>query len=181
LTSQLASRLKLTLTGRYFTENQNADAQLTDQQIVLGAGKVNEYTINPVVTHQVSDVWKLMYRYYRSGYNTATDLRYQTTGAEYDASFFRQTFNRPELVVERTIRNRHFLTVGAGYIGESVEATRYPGRQVFSTRYGFAQFEWVPTRMILRCVADEETTRALMDLFPAATERLRCNLSPQCP
>ncbi len=148
LTSQLANRLKLTLTGRYFTENQNTDAQLTDQQIVLGAGKVNEYTINPVVTHQVSDVWKLMYRYYRSGYNTATDLRYQTTGAEYDASYFRQTFNRPELVVERTIRNRHFLTVGVGYIGESVEATRYPGRQVFSTRYGFAQFEWVPTRRL---------------------------------
>ncbi|CCH56460.1 oxidoreductase domain protein [Fibrisoma limi BUZ 3] len=29
-------------------------------------------------------------------------------------------------------------------------------------------FEWVPTRMIMRCVADEATTRALMDLFPGA-------------
>lgn len=28
--------------------------------------------------------------------------------------------------------------------------------------------EWVPTRMVLRCVADEETTRALTDLFPGA-------------
>jgi predicted dehydrogenase len=29
-------------------------------------------------------------------------------------------------------------------------------------------FEWVPTRMVMRCVVDEETTRALMDLFPGA-------------
>ncbi|GAB3546536.1 Gfo/Idh/MocA family protein [Spirosoma fluminis] len=29
-------------------------------------------------------------------------------------------------------------------------------------------FEWVPTRMIMRCVVDEETTRALLDLFPGA-------------
>ncbi len=148
LTSKLSNRVKFTLTGRYFAENQNANTQLTDQQLVVGAGRVNEYTINPVVTHQVSDAWKLMYRYYRSGYRTSSDLRYQTTGADYDVSYFRQTFNRPELVVERTIRNRHFLTLGVGYIGESVEATRYPGRQLFSTRYSFAQFEWVPTRRL---------------------------------
>ncbi|GAA4456421.1 hypothetical protein GCM10023189_25650 [Nibrella saemangeumensis] len=29
-------------------------------------------------------------------------------------------------------------------------------------------YEWIPTRMVLRCVADETTTRALIDLFPGA-------------
>ncbi len=38
-------------------------------------------------------------------------------------------------------------------------------------------FEWVPTRMILRCVADEETSRALMDLFPAAQLNVTANIS----
>ncbi len=38
-------------------------------------------------------------------------------------------------------------------------------------------FEWVPTRMILRCVADEETTRALMDLFPGAQLNVTANIS----
>lgn len=37
-------------------------------------------------------------------------------------------------------------------------------------------FEWVPTRMILRCVADEETTRALMDLFPGAQLNVTANI-----
>jgi predicted dehydrogenase len=37
-------------------------------------------------------------------------------------------------------------------------------------------FEWVPTRMVLRCVADEETTRALMDLFPGAQLNVTANI-----
>jgi len=38
-------------------------------------------------------------------------------------------------------------------------------------------FEWVPTRMIMRCLADEETTRALMDLFPGAQLNVTANVS----
>ncbi|MCX6213118.1 Gfo/Idh/MocA family oxidoreductase [Spirosoma sp.] len=37
-------------------------------------------------------------------------------------------------------------------------------------------FEWVPTRMVLRCVADEETTRSLMDLFPGAQLDVTANI-----
>ncbi|MCK8491925.1 Gfo/Idh/MocA family oxidoreductase [Spirosoma sp. RP8] len=37
-------------------------------------------------------------------------------------------------------------------------------------------FEWVPTRIVLRCVADEETTRALMDLFPGAQLNVTGNI-----
>ncbi|MBC3783719.1 Gfo/Idh/MocA family protein [Spirosoma utsteinense] len=37
--------------------------------------------------------------------------------------------------------------------------------------------EWVPTRMILRCVADEATTRELMLLFPGAQLNVTANIS----
>ena len=36
--------------------------------------------------------------------------------------------------------------------------------------------EWVPTRMVLRCVADEETTRDLMLLFPGAQLNVTANI-----
>ena len=39
-------------------------------------------------------------------------------------------------------------------------------------------YEWVPTRMVLRCVADEATTRALMDLFPGAQLNVTANIDP---
>ena len=38
-------------------------------------------------------------------------------------------------------------------------------------------YEWVPTRMVLRCVADEETTRELMTLFPGAQLNVTANIS----
>lgn len=42
-------------------------------------------------------------------------------------------------------------------------------------------YEWVPTRMVLRCVADEVTSRALMDLFPAAQLNVTANIDPTKP
>ncbi|MBD2699497.1 Gfo/Idh/MocA family oxidoreductase [Spirosoma sp. BT702] len=37
-------------------------------------------------------------------------------------------------------------------------------------------FEWVPTRMVLRCAVDEETSRALVDLFPGAQLNVTANI-----
>lgn len=37
-------------------------------------------------------------------------------------------------------------------------------------------YEWVPTRMVLRAVVDEETTRSLMALFPAAQLNVTANI-----
>ena len=42
-------------------------------------------------------------------------------------------------------------------------------------------YEWVPTRMVLRCVADEATTRALMDLLPGAQLNVTANIDPTKP
>jgi predicted dehydrogenase len=41
--------------------------------------------------------------------------------------------------------------------------------------------EWVPTRMVLRCVTDEATTKALMDLFPGAQLNVTANIDSTKP
>jgi outer membrane receptor for ferrienterochelin and colicins len=145
LTSALSQTLKLNISGRYFAENQQNSFSLGDRQTVSGEGSVRDFSLNPTLTWQPSEAWKLTARYYHTGYHTRTYLTYEATRAPYDDSFFRQTFSRPELLLERTLARRHFLTLGAGYIAESVEATRYPGRQQFTTRYAFAQLEYVPS------------------------------------
>ena len=38
-------------------------------------------------------------------------------------------------------------------------------------------YEWVPTRVVLRCVADEVTTRELMTLFPGAQLNVTANIA----
>ncbi|MBD2699110.1 TonB-dependent receptor [Spirosoma sp. BT702] len=145
LTYAFSPKLKLSISGRYFNENQTNDFLVNSTLRVSGPGSVQDYNLNPVLTHQVTDRWKLIYRFYRTGYYTSTDLRYADTRQEYDASFFRQTFNRPEVVTERMFNQKNILTIGAGFIGENVEATRYTERKQFNTTYGFAQYEWMPT------------------------------------
>lgn len=151
LTVEVSPTLKFSVSGRYFAESQSNDFMVNPSARVSGPGTVRDYNLNPVLTHQLSPGWKLIYRYYRTGYyTTTTDLRYTTMQQgratdRYDASFFRQTFNRPEVVIERIINPKNILTVGAGFIGESVEATRYTERKSFDTKYGFLQYEWMPS------------------------------------
>ena len=145
LTYMFSPALKLSVSGRYFTEHQANDYLVSPNLKVSGPGTVQDYNLNPVLTHQLSTGFKLIYRYYRSGYSTSSDLRYADTGAEYDVSFFRQTFNRFEGMAERIINPKNILTAGAGYIAETVEATRYTEQKRFNTTYGFVQYEWMPT------------------------------------
>lgn len=145
LTATVATNLTLAVSGRFFTESQSNNFTVSPDIQVSGPGTVRDYSLNPVLTHQLSANWKITYRYYHTGYYTHTDLRYTATRDEYDASFFRQTFNRPEVVVERIINPGNILTAGAGYIAEGVEATRYTEHKQFNTTYGFAQYEWMPS------------------------------------
>ena len=145
LTYEFSPVLKLSVSGRYFTENQSNNFTVSPTTSVSGPGTVRDYNLNPVLTHQVSPGWKVIYRYYRSGYDTNTDLRYTDTRQEYDASFFRQTFSRPEVVSEHRFNQKNIVTIGAGFIAERVEATRYTDRKRFDTKYGFIQYEWMPT------------------------------------
>ncbi|XAZ82141.1 TonB-dependent receptor (plasmid) [Fibrella sp. ES10-3-2-2] len=139
-------RLTLSVSGRYFSERQDNAFTVSQKQAVSGLGTVRDYSLNPVLTHRLTDGLKLTYRYYRTGYSTQTDLRYTATDKSYDATFFRQRFDRPEVVIERILDPKNILTAGAGLIWESVEATRYTDRRQFQTRYGFAQYEWMPGR-----------------------------------
>ncbi|GAB3023345.1 TonB-dependent receptor [Spirosoma pulveris] len=145
LTYTLSARIKLAVSGRFFTENQDNSFIVSPDLQVTGPGTVRDYFLNPVLTHQLSPGWKMTYRFYRTGYFTETNLRYKATQETYDASFFRQSFSRPEIVAERIFNPKNILTAGAGFIAETVEATRYTDRKQFNTTYGFAQYEWMPT------------------------------------
>ncbi len=144
ITTDLTDRLKLSVSGRYFTENQTNLYEVAPSQTVGGFGQVTDQNLNPVLTHRPSDRWKITYRYYNSRYTTESNLTYTGDGSAYDQSFFRQTFSRPEVQVDQYLNAKNILTLGAGYIAESVEATRYTGRKRFNDKYGYFQYEWLP-------------------------------------
>lgn len=145
LTYQIASKTKLTVSGRYFAEQQD-NGFLAGNAAVSGEGTVKDWNLNPSLTHQFSPKLKATLRFYSTQYRTNSVLRYESDGKVYDETFFTQRFQRPEFQGEYVFNERNIFTAGVGYIAESVEATRYDDTKQFSTRYAFVQHEYFPNR-----------------------------------
>ncbi|MBX2956213.1 MAG: TonB-dependent receptor [Cyclobacteriaceae bacterium] len=146
-----SNQTKLSLSGRYFDETQESTTNIGTQDapvLLNGAGSVKDWNINPVLTHNLSDKVKATLRFYSSKYGTASQLTYQQDETVYDKSYFDQTFTRPEIQVEYFLNENNVLTMGAGRIWESVEATRYDGKIKYETNYAYTQYEWQPLRKL---------------------------------
>ncbi|CCH03371.1 oxidoreductase domain protein [Fibrella aestuarina BUZ 2] len=100
-----------------------------------------------------------------------------------------QTTQRPNSAdiidqVQATVRygdagNHQFVNFYHGFT-QTGRMDRQEMRLVFE-RGDITLYEWVPTRMVLRCVADETTTRELMTLFPGAQLDVTANIDPSKP
>jgi outer membrane receptor for ferrienterochelin and colicins len=139
-TFDFSDKLKLSVSGRYFTENQE-DGFLVNTDKISGNGSVKDWNFNPVLRYSVSDKLKATARFYSTNYQTNSSLSYQKDAKIYDETFFNQTFQRPELQIDYALNAKHNFTFGAGRIWESVEATRYEDVKRFETNYGFFQYE----------------------------------------
>jgi len=149
ITYKLGAETDLSIAGRYFNENQRFNFEVTsanDQIRTSGIGQVNDWNVNPVLTHRFSDKFKAIARFYTTYYQTETNLNLDKDGSPYYHDDFKQSFYRPELNAEYFINSENVLTLGAGHIGESVQTSRYGdenGRNQW-TNYGFFQYEWLP-------------------------------------
>ncbi|MBK5279667.1 MAG: TonB-dependent receptor [Bacteroidia bacterium] len=149
VTYKLGSKTDLSVAGRHFNENQrfNFEVTSTNEQIkTSGLGEVNDWNINPVLTHRFSDKFKVIGRFYSTYYQTETNLNLDTDGSAYYHDDFKQSFYRPELNAEYFFDDKNIVTMGAGHVGESVQSARYDDIIVRSqwTNYGFTQYEWLP-------------------------------------
>jgi outer membrane receptor for ferrienterochelin and colicins len=142
-------KINLSISGRYFAENQQSSfdvGTIQNPELVSGEGQVKDYNLNPILEWKANQSWKTQFRWYASRYETESELRYESDGAIYDATFFRQTFQRPEIQSTYFLNQRNIFTGGVGHIRESVEATRYEGTKRFSSTYAFLQYEFLPTQ-----------------------------------
>jgi outer membrane receptor for ferrienterochelin and colicins len=151
LTYDVSSRTRLSVSGRYFIESQQSltDIGTPQETVVLdGKGDIRDWNLNPVLTHQLSPKLKTTFRFYGSGYQTNSSLKYQTDGQLYEESYFNQSFYRPEVQAEYFVNRKNNFTLGIGRIWESVEATRYDDSMHYQTSYAYFQYEWQPIRKL---------------------------------
>ncbi|HTF17925.1 MAG TPA: TonB-dependent receptor [Chryseolinea sp.] len=151
VTYGLSERTRISLSGRYFYEKQENSTNVgttTDPVVVNGTGDIKDWNINPVITHKFTDKLKTTFRFYGTQYSTNSLLTYRQDGGTYDATYFDQTFYRPEVQAEYFFNERNALSLGVGRIWESVEATRYDDKMKYQTNYVYAQYEWQPLKKL---------------------------------
>jgi outer membrane receptor for ferrienterochelin and colicins len=149
LSYELGERTRLSVSGRYFIENQSSTYPLTAEDgstaDVRLETRQQDYSVNPVLTHRsAGGRFFTTARMYFSGYRTQEDYTYAADGQPYDATYFHQFFTRPEVQVDWSPTASQTLTGGAGYLWESVAATRYDQLQRQQTHYAFLQYDWTP-------------------------------------
>jgi outer membrane receptor for ferrienterochelin and colicins len=149
ITYQLSPSTDLSITGRAFIERQqlNYEVDLKGEKTrTQGHGNVQDWNFNPVLTHKFSENFKTTLRFYSTAYATDTELNLERNDSLYYTDDFNQTFSRPEINGEYFINEKNILTVGAGYINETVQTSRYGDqeRRRQETSYGFFQYEWMP-------------------------------------
>jgi len=148
-TYSLSERTKFSLSGRYFVENQRSSAPtLTEAGTTVAVdyqSRQTDFNLNPTLTHRFAgEKVFATARLYYSRYHTQEDYAYAADGSYYDATYFTQTFLRPEVQVDYRPRPNQTLTLGTGLRRETVAATRYDQRQLMQAAYGYAQYDWTP-------------------------------------
>jgi outer membrane receptor for ferrienterochelin and colicins len=148
LTYKLGERTKLSVSGRYFIENQTSIYPVVEggsTKDIRYESRQQDYSINPVLTHSTANGRLFATaRFYVAGYRTREKYTYAADGSPYDSTYFNQTFLRPEVQLDWRLGSKHTLTGGTGYIREGVEATRYDQAQHMQSYYGFLQDDWNP-------------------------------------
>jgi outer membrane receptor for ferrienterochelin and colicins len=149
ISGKLSSKTEISIGGRYFNERQdyNFDVISNGQSVrTYGNGIIDDWNLNPVVTHRFNDKFKITGRYYNTHYFTRSDLRRKRDDSLTYQDNFNQTFTRYELNGEYFFNDQNISTVGAGIVDETVTTSRYAsGKQESQqTRYIYAQHEWRP-------------------------------------
>ncbi|RAI97871.1 outer membrane receptor for ferrienterochelin and colicins [Chitinophaga skermanii] len=149
LTTQLrwqhdwTERIQTNISGRYFTQKYNTFFDDT-KGIVDDEGKENDGNLSFNLRHKVNNNFTHQARIYYSRYHTNENMIYRNSKEVYDASFFTQSYIKPEYQFDWQIRAQHTLTAGAGYVHEGLAATRYDDKMAFNTGYMFVQENWKP-------------------------------------
>ena len=154
ITYKFGPKTDLSLSGRYFEEKQIFDYEVTTANAerirTSGNGTTRDWNINPVLVHRFTNRLKTTARFYRTHYQTQTQLNNVSTDTLYYKDDFQQTFMRPEINGEYYFNDKNILTVGVGETFETVQTSRYgdEAKRKQQTQYAFFQDEWTPFKKL---------------------------------
>ncbi|QNJ99147.1 TonB-dependent receptor plug domain-containing protein [Constantimarinum furrinae] len=136
LNYELNESTTLFLSGRYFTQDQdyNAEGGLT------GASETNEWNTHLRSSHTFGEKWKSYFEFYATGY-TAEEFLNNSDGLLFQEANYDQLLIRPEIrVLFNPLKNSE-ITGGIGYTHESLDRNDFSTKPEFNSPYIFAQYD----------------------------------------
>ncbi|WP_196896077.1 TonB-dependent receptor plug domain-containing protein [Aureivirga marina] len=136
-------KIKFTVGGRYFQEKQDYD-YLNNDLIINSEGNIKDFFIVPKIDIEISDDLETNLRWYYTKYKTDSESIFEASNETYDASFFNETFQQLESKTTYKIKNAHTITLGLGYIRETVNTSRLAEDITFKANnlFTYAQYLW---------------------------------------
>ncbi|NQY30353.1 MAG: TonB-dependent receptor [Flavobacteriaceae bacterium] len=137
----------LLLSSRLFTQNQETSLENSQDELLSGKGKLNEWNSHLKLQHQISDNWDIYGELYSTQYQTKSKTG-NLDGSVFSESYFDQLLVRPEARVHFNPNKKHSVIVGGGLTHESLDRTYFNNKPEFNAPYVYAQYDVNPTRKI---------------------------------
>lgn len=148
LDAELAPSTDVSLNARLASQSQRNQALLESGAAMVNARDASsraEWSIAPRVRHRFRSGLVLAGNLYAARYRTRAEFLNESSGELLNLSEFDQSYRKAEAQLDALLGGSHLLTVGAGFVGESVEADRIRGdRQRMSSVFALVQHEFTP-------------------------------------
>ena len=141
-----SSFLGLSVSGRYYKEEQSYDDEITvsgEPAGLSGAEFQEDYSISPEVSLSLGTRFFIEATGFLSAFNSESTLDYKDTGASYFYDSFEQTLNKIEFKGSSFWNDKHTTVLGIGMNREDLTADIYADIPYFDSYFSFGQHEWM--------------------------------------
>ncbi|MBR9774261.1 MAG: TonB-dependent receptor [Cytophagales bacterium] len=148
LGTKLGEGLSFNLFLRGYTEKATGVLEVVENsgtELLDATDQRDEININPTLRYKPNNNWLFTLRNMSSVFSTSSVSKYQKEGTVFDIQDFQQFYQRTELQTDYQLDKKQLISLGLGFSGESVEATRYDEKNHFKATYFYLQHQWDPT------------------------------------
>jgi len=137
----------LLLSSRLFTQNQKTSLENSQDELLSGTGKLNEWNSHLKLQHQISENWNIYGELYSTQYQTKSKTN-NLNGSVFSESYFDQLLVRPEARAHFSPNKKHSVILGLGLTHESLDRTYFNNKPEFNAPYVYAQYDVNPTKKL---------------------------------
>ncbi len=147
INGKIHSKWDVSLFGRGYLENSTGElltSGTSGSELLNLDNTRRDFNFNPTLRFTPNSKTLMTLRSMSSWFSTVSDTRFESDGGSFDFQDFNQFYHRTELQTDYQVKQNQLVTLGIGHLVETVEATRYEGKNRFVAGYLFLQHQWDP-------------------------------------